>query len=86
MRGEGSEAQAEEQTTPTSRRARAGRLGAPLHKRHRESDEDGRQDQGEEDQQPIIVRLKHPQGQHGGGGGNRAGARPGRNRFALRVA
>ena len=30
----------------------------------------------------------HPQGQleHGGGGGDRAGARPGRNRFALRVA
>ncbi len=37
-------------------------------------DEDGSQDQGEEDQQPSIVRRQHPQGQHGGGGGDRAGA------------
>jgi hypothetical protein len=48
-------------------------------------DEDGRQDQGEEDQQPSIVRRQHPQGQHGGGGGDPAGARPGRDRYALRV-
>jgi hypothetical protein len=56
-----------------------------LHKRHRGPDEDGRQDQGEEDQQPSIVWRQHPQGQHGGGGGDRAGARPGRDRYALRV-
>ncbi len=36
------------------------------------------QDQGEEDQQPSIVRRQHPQGQHGGGGGDPAGARPGK--------
>ena len=56
-----------------------------LHERHREPDEDCRQDQGEEDQQPSIVRRQHPQGQHGGGGGDPAGARPGRDRYALRV-
>jgi hypothetical protein len=48
-------------------------------------DEDCCQDQGEEDQQPGIVWRQHPQGQHGGGGGSRAGARPGRNRYALCV-
>ncbi len=47
----------------------------------------GRQDQGEEDQQPSILRRQHPKGQHGGGGGDRAGARPGlgRDRYALRL-
>ena len=54
-----------------------------LHERHREPDEDSRQDQGEEDQQPGLGRRQHPQGQHGGGGGGRAGARPGPNRYAL---
>jgi hypothetical protein len=56
-----------------------------LHGRHRELDEDGRQDQDEEDKQPSIVRRQHPQGQHGGGGGDPTGARPGRDRYALRV-
>ena len=56
-----------------------------LHERHREPDEDGRHDQGEEDKQPRIVRRQHPQGQHGGGGGDPAGTRPGRDRYALRV-
>jgi hypothetical protein len=37
------------------------------------------------DQQPSIVQRQHPQGQHGGGGGDPAGARPGRDRYALRV-
>ncbi len=54
-----------------------------LHERHREPDEDSRQDQGEKDQQPGLGRRQHPQGQHGGGGGGRAGARPGPNRYAL---
>ena len=51
-----------------------------------EPDEDSRQDQGEEDQQPGLGRRQHPQGQHGGGGGGRAGARPGPIRYALDVS
>jgi hypothetical protein len=36
--------------------------------------------------QPSIVQRQHPQGQHGGGGGgDPAGARPGRDRYALSV-
>ena len=42
----------------------------------------GRQDQGEEDQQPGLVRRQPPQEQHGGGGGDGDAAAPGRNQCA----
>jgi hypothetical protein len=42
-------------------------------------DEVGRQDQGEEDQQPGLVLRQPPQEQHGGGGGDGDAAAPGRN-------
>ena len=48
----------------------------------RDPDEVGRQDQGEEDQQPGLVRRKPPQEQPGGGGGDGDAAAPGRNRCA----
>ena len=48
----------------------------------RDPDEVGRQDQGEEDQQPGLVRRQPPQEQHGGGGGDGDAAAPGRNRCA----
>jgi hypothetical protein len=45
-----------------------------LCQRRQEPIEDCCQDQGKEDQQPGIVLRQHPQGQHGGGGGSRAGS------------
>jgi hypothetical protein len=42
----------------------------------------GRQDQGEEDRQPGLVRRQPPQEQHGGGGCDGDAAAPGRNQCA----
>ena len=56
----------------------------PDHLLHCDGDpyEVGRQDQGQEDQQPGHVRRQPPPEQHGGGGGDGDAAAPGRNRCA----